>query len=148
MTDRQGATTDGGRDQQTGASALQIELRRDVHAPSAARAALNGWRPPGLPAAAPRRETLVLLVSELVTNAVVHSPAAADAPIHVKARVVDDRVSVAVTDAGEGFTPPRRVLPAAPERLAEGGYGLYLVNRAAIRWGIDREGGTRVWFEL
>jgi anti-sigma regulatory factor (Ser/Thr protein kinase) len=148
VTDRQGATTDRQRDQQAGASALLLELRRDVHAPRAARAAIEGWRPPGLAAAAPRRETLLLLVSELVTNAVVHSPAAPDAPIQVAAHVVEDRVSVAVTDAGEGFTPPRRVLPPSPRRLVEGGYGLYLVNRTASRWGIDREGGTRVWFEL
>jgi anti-sigma regulatory factor (Ser/Thr protein kinase) len=97
---------------------------------------------------APRRETLVLLVSELVTNAVVHSPAAPEAPIHLTAQVVEDRVRVAVTDAGDGFAPVPRVIPPAAERLAEGGYGLYLVNRAASRWGVDREGGTRVWFEL
>jgi signal transduction histidine kinase len=147
VTDK-GATTDRWRDLQTGASSLRLELRRDRHAPRAARAAIDGWCPPGLATSAPRRETLVLLVSELVTNAVLHSPAAADAPIELTASVVEQTVRVAVTDAGEGFAPTPRVTPPSPERLAEGGYGLYLVNQTSTRWGVDREGGTRVWFEL
>ena len=29
-----------------------------------------------------------------------------------------------------------------------GGFGLHLVDTIAARWGVDREHGTRVWFEL
>lgn len=90
----------------------------------------------------------MLLVSELVTNAVMHSAAPADAPIELTAHVADERVLVAVTDAGDGFAPPQRIAPVTPDRLAEGGYGLYLVSRAASRWGVERDRGTRVWFEL
>ena len=50
---------------------------------------------------------------------------------------------VTVTDAGDGFSHPIG-LPPSPGR----GYGLYLVDKGAREWGIDRVGGTRVWFEL
>jgi hypothetical protein len=50
---------------------------------------------------------------------------------------------VSVTDAGEGFVPSRR----DPARV-EGGYGLYLLEKAASRWGVDAGSPTTVWFEL
>ena len=54
-----------------------------------------------------------------------------------------DAVRVEVVDQGSGFTaPPRDRTPHG------GGYGLYIVDRQAARWGVDRVGGTRVWFEL
>lgn len=48
-----------------------------------------------------------------------------------------------MTDGGSGFT----ATPRDPSRVT-GGYGLFLVAQEANRWGVDREGGTRVWFEL
>ncbi len=48
-----------------------------------------------------------------------------------------------MTDAGSGFSPKPRV----PGTINEG-YGLYLVDKAASNWGVDRDGGTRVWFEI
>jgi anti-sigma regulatory factor (Ser/Thr protein kinase) len=85
----------------------------------------------------------VLLISEVVSNAVLHSTGPADAPITVTATVTGDAVHVRVTDAGEGFVPARR----DPARV-EGGYGLFLLERAASRWGIDAGRPTTVWFEL
>jgi anti-sigma regulatory factor (Ser/Thr protein kinase) len=78
----------------------------------------------------------------------MHSPAPTDAPIRVTARVEQEKVRVAVTDSGEGFDPPREQPPRVRERMTVGGYGLYVVDQAARRWGIDEEGGTRVWFEV
>jgi hypothetical protein len=52
-------------------------------------------------------------------------------------------VRVEVIDSGSGFAPE----PRDPAR-ATGGFGLFLVDTQAARWGVDREGGTRVWFEL
>jgi hypothetical protein len=52
-------------------------------------------------------------------------------------------VRVEVTDTGSGFDGLARS-PAG----SSGGYGLYLVNKAAARWGHDHRGGMRVWFEL
>jgi signal transduction histidine kinase len=88
-------------------------------------------------------QTVVLLVSEVVSNAVRHSSAPPEAGISLDTQVTDRAVRVAVTDGGRGFTPR----PRDPDRLGEG-YGLYLVAKAASAWGVDSEGGTTVWFEL
>ena len=103
---------------------------------------------PHLGGGRPQRETLLLLVSEVVTNAVMHSHADAEAPILLTASIEADHVHVEVTDAGAGFTPPSFQTSRPPQRMTIGGYGLYVVNHAASRWGVDHEGGTRVWFEL
>jgi anti-sigma regulatory factor (Ser/Thr protein kinase) len=134
------------RGEDTGRS-LRIELSRDEDAPATARAAVSEWCP-DIAGGAPRRETLLLLVSELVTNAVLHSQGPADAPIRVSTRVEDERVHVEVTDAGKRFTRASHELPIPGARTTIGGYGLYVVDRAASRWGVDRAGGTRVWFEI
>jgi anti-sigma regulatory factor (Ser/Thr protein kinase) len=78
----------------------------------------------------------------VVSNAVQHSPGPADAPVLLAATVGEGIVHIAVTDAGRGFTPGRH------DPRAEGGYGLYLLDKEARRWGVDQVGGTRVWFEL
>ena len=130
-------------EQGTGLSApLELGLERDVQAPAIARAAISGMCQ-DLRIGGSVRQTLVLLMSEVVSNAVLHSPGPADAPITVTATVTGDAVHVSVTDAGEGFVPAQR----DPARV-EGGYGLFLLERAASRWGIDAGRPTTVWFEL
>jgi anti-sigma regulatory factor (Ser/Thr protein kinase) len=126
---------------------LRLDLRRDTEAPATARAAVHGWCP-ALDGGLARLETLLLLVSEVVTNAVLHSRAPADSPILLTASMVEEKILVIVTDAGGGFMPPAHERPKAADGMTIGGYGLYVVDRAASRWGVDREGGTRVWFEL
>jgi anti-sigma regulatory factor (Ser/Thr protein kinase) len=56
-------------------------------------------------------------------------------------------VRIEVSDGGAGFVPPKR---PAPRLDAEepGGWGLVLVDRLADRWGVARDEGTSVWFEL
>jgi anti-sigma regulatory factor (Ser/Thr protein kinase) len=125
------------------ARALHISLEQSPNAPALARAAVAGFSD-GSEIEPASLATLLLLVSEVVTNAVIHSGAPAPSEIILSARVTDSgAVRVEVTDRGEGFTP----MPRDPARPG-GGYGLYLVEREAQRWGVDREGGTRVWFEL
>jgi anti-sigma regulatory factor (Ser/Thr protein kinase) len=121
---------------------LKLELKHDPRAPSMARAAASG-RCEGLALSASLCQTLVLLISEVVSNAVLHSNAAPDTPIVLTTCFTDDAIHVSVTDTGDGFT----ALPRSPG-TSRGGYGLYLVDKAARRWGVDRVGGTRVWFEL
>ena len=126
----------------TGAGTLRLTLARDVRAPGIARAAVSEQ----LDAAGidgSLGQTIVLLVSEVVSNAVRHSSGPADSDIGFEAEISDRLVRVAVTDAGSGFTPRRR----DPERLGDG-YGLYLLEKASTRWGVERDGGTTVWFEL
>jgi anti-sigma regulatory factor (Ser/Thr protein kinase) len=121
---------------------LELELDRTVHAPALARSAVSE-RLVELGIDGSYGQTIVLLVSEIVSNAVRHSGAPDGAPIVLAATVSPQAIRVAVTDGGEGFTPR----PRDPERLGDG-YGLYLLEKAATSWGVDSTGGTTVWFEL
>ncbi len=138
------ASDDGGTLPLREGSSLRLSLGRDPQAPSLARAALRSFSE-HTAIAAPESAMLGLLVSELVSNAVLHSDAPAASGILLRAcRLDGSAVRVEVIDAGNGFT----ALPRAPVKCAIGGYGLFLVDEQASRWGVDREGGTRVWFEL
>ncbi len=53
-------------------------------------------------------------------------------------------VRVEVTDAGPGFAVRPRVAGQDPES----GWGLYLVDALSDRWGTERGGRTRIWFEI
>ena len=86
-------------------------------------------------------DTLRLLVSEVVTNAVRHG--ADGRPVELRASW-NAEVRVEVSDHGQGFTPtPRRGALDEP-----GGFGLFLVGRLADRWGVETNHGTTVWFVL
>jgi two-component sensor histidine kinase len=93
------------------------------------------------------RQPVLLMLTELVTNAVRHG-AGADRPRGVAVKVVESGTGVgaAVTNPGEGFEWHGR---RSDDLLEPGGFGLLLVDRLASRWGIDRTAGaTTVWFEL
>ena len=121
---------------------MQLTLRRTVDAPATARSAV-GALAAELELSGQVAHTLVLLVSEVVSNAVLHSTGPEDAPIGVSAAADEEVVRVTVTDAGEGFVPTER----DPERV-DGGYGLYLVAKAASSWGVEPGPPTGVWFEM
>lgn len=87
---------------------------------------------------------LRLLVSELVTNSVRHAGLGADDAIALEISVSPRRVRVEVTDVGPGFD---RHVPE-PKADRTGGYGLFLVDRLADRWGVVNGELTRVWFEI
>jgi len=94
-----------------------------------------------------------LLVSELVTNSIRHSGLVELDYIEVKLQASDDTLMVEVADCGRGFGkrrpgPAARAAQAAsPMRIS--GWGLFLVERIANRWGIvENDDETRVWFEL
>ena len=108
-------------------------------APAQARASLDVF---GQILAPGTLEDLQLLVSELVTNSVRFGP---QWPITLTLAVErDGAVRGEVIDQGDG----RAAKPEMrPEPSLDGGWGLYLVDRVAARWGV-REGSTRVWFEL
>jgi anti-sigma regulatory factor (Ser/Thr protein kinase) len=111
-----------------------------LETPALARHQLEGWLPESLHDS--HRGTLRLLVSELVTNSVRHVTGSTQ-PVVLAVRVGSRRIRVEVHDGGSGFEPGK------PEpRGADGGFGLFLVERMASRWGVDTREGTRVWFEL
>jgi anti-sigma regulatory factor (Ser/Thr protein kinase) len=90
-------------------------------------------------------EDLRLLVSELVTNSYRHGDAGPGATAILTVDVDPGRIHVDVEDRGRGFVPP--VAGLAPRDRASG-WGLTIVDRVADRWGVTRDGCTRVWFEL
>ena len=87
----------------------------------------------------------MLLVTELVTNAVRHAGVGPERSLDLALRMSPGQVRVEVADSGGGFDPedePR-------EGGHAGGWGLYLVAQIADDWGVKpAEQGTCVWFEL
>jgi anti-sigma regulatory factor (Ser/Thr protein kinase) len=116
---------------------LTFAFASDKDAPAAARAALT------------RVEDLVdeeivdrlrYIVTELVSNAVVHGPGG---EIRLSLRVTSPaRISGEVVDHGNGRIAIRDGDPDAPDAR-----GLKIVDGLATRWGV-REGSAKVWFEL
>jgi serine/threonine-protein kinase RsbW len=91
----------------------------------------------------PAAEDALLCVSELATNAVLHSRSGRPGGrFTVRATVRTGSVRVAVTDEGG---------PWGRERDGDGqsGRGLLIVGELASRWGRDEGGaGWTVWFEI
>ncbi len=91
------------------------------------------------------RNDLLLLVTELVTNAVRHGNGGSEGTVDLGMRIAAGRIRVDVAHPGSGFTHEI----AAPSRGEAGGWGLYLVDRIADDWGIEgSNGSTSVWFVL
>ena len=88
-------------------------------------------------------DSVVLLVSELVTNAVVHAGTTA----RLELRLDTQSVRVEVEDLH-----PRRVLPMVvdqPTEDAEEGRGLLITFSLASAWGVDYTSGSkRVWLRF
>ncbi len=98
------------------------------------RAALEQWRADDLV------DTVALLLSELVTNAVVHAAAAPTVAVHL----LPDRVHVEVADSDTSQLEVRHPPPSA-----ESGRGLALVEALADAWGqVALPGGKVVWFDV
>ncbi|MEU6218424.1 ATP-binding protein [Streptomyces sp. NPDC047022] len=130
---------------------VQLEIRPDPaevgRARQWARSRLAGS---GIAADEPLAETLILLVSELVTNAVVHTGCPAVLRLLLTGMRDDPSGAVAgmvrleVADASARPPEPRH---ATGDET--GGRGLELVDGLADRWGWDQEGvGKRIWCEL
>ncbi len=117
-----------------------MELPPDLLAPGLARRALERL---SHRMAADMVERLKLLVSELVTNSVVHAGLSTGDRIAVAVAVAPASGRVEVCDPGPGFE-----LPPAPGLDDVRGRGLMLVDTVADRWGVARGDLTRVWFEI
>jgi anti-sigma regulatory factor (Ser/Thr protein kinase) len=86
-------------------------------------------------------QTLRLLISELVTNAVRHGGCEEPVELHAHWNSV---MRVEVIDHGGGFTPA----PRSGDSDDPGGFGLFLVGRLADQWGVETNDATCVWFIL
>ena len=99
-----------------------------------------------------KAESLRLVVSELVTNALRHGAEGEriDLAVTPKPEFLCVQTPTAagppgVTDDGPGLAPRPRAL----DTVDEGGFGLFFVEQLTRRWGVTRENRrTRVWFEL
>ena len=86
-------------------------------------------------------DDIKLMVSELVTNGIVHASGEEDAPVMLELQV-NSHVRCRVLDHGPGFAAPGR------RASAGGGFGLMLVEALADRWGMQHSPQqTEVWFE-
>ena len=123
-----------------GAILVDAELPEGPQAPRVARrfvGRLSSDLPAGL------MPTIVLLVSEVVTNSFRHG-AAGDDVIGLRVILDGEVVRVEVSDAGAGMTRP-----VIRQASIDGGWGLRIVDELSSRWGVSTEGQRRVvWFEL
>jgi len=127
------------------AAAPEIDLTVPA-APSAARAARHAMAGSGLVGEG-QQPTLLLLVSELVSNSVRHAGLRPDQRIRLRAHNANAHAYVEVCDAGRsGRVPAKR---DQHDALEPGGLGLVLVDEMADRWGVHCHADlTCVWFEL
>ncbi|GGQ12307.1 ATP-binding protein [Streptomyces griseomycini] len=125
---------------------VQLEIRPDpAEVGRARRWARSRLAGSGIGDDEPLAETLILLVSELVTNAVVHTGCPAVLRLSLPgAEAGEATVRLEVADRSDRAPVPRCV-----DGEATGGRGLALVDGLADRWGWSTEGaGKRIWCEL
>ncbi|WP_328427199.1 ATP-binding protein [Streptomyces sp. NBC_00443] len=117
-----------------------VPLARDF-----ARQALYawGWLPAATADQRAAAEDVLLVVSELVTNACLH----ADGPDELWIACDNKVIRVEVSDKGTGQPAPR-----TPHRAGRpGGHGMFIVQRLCLDWGVMRTpgvAGKTVWAEL
>ena len=132
-----------GHDRQAASHPLR---RLDVSVPAtreAAARARRALRELDLPL--PLANDAQLAASELVTNSVRHAGLAPDDPIRVTVDWSGGRLRVHVRDTRRGVRSAVVSGSIRPAPGAESGWGLYLVDRVASRWGTGAGG---YWFEL
>lgn len=119
---------------------LDVCVPATHQAPATARRALGRLALP-LPLAFDAQ----VAVSELVSNSVRHAGLSPDELIRVTADWSGTRLRVHVRDRRRGGRPTGVSGSIRPAPGAESGWGLYLVDHVASRWGTSADG---YWFEL
>lgn len=121
-----------------------IAIAGGVAAPARARRWVLSWlssEPTGASEA-----DVVVIVSELVTNSVVHAHADSSHMLRITVARLGDRVRIAVTDNGSETVPHLR----EADEDAPGGAGLLIIDRLCLSWGVIRNGTgtTEVWCDV
>ncbi|MFJ8807261.1 ATP-binding protein [Streptomyces sp. NPDC102490] len=102
-----------------------------------------GWLPSATADQRAAAEDVLLVVSELVTNACLH----AEGPDELRITCEKKVIRLEVSDRGTGQPAPR-----TPHRAGRpGGHGMFIVMRLCLDWGVTRTpgvAGKRVWAEL
>ncbi|MER6109547.1 ATP-binding SpoIIE family protein phosphatase [Streptomyces hirsutus] len=142
--------TEGGHGAGTGLDGVRASLRRTMltveqaepervaEARRQLRELLHDW------CSTDQVDSAVLLLSEVLTNVLVHTDAAALLEAEITDAPQGRRMRVEVTDAGAELPHLR-----APGELASSGRGLLLIELLAHAWGVVPRGkGKSIWFEL
>ncbi|KAF3466454.1 SpoIIE family protein phosphatase [Streptomyces sp. Tu 3180] len=135
-----GAETDTVRPlvRRTMLTVAQAEPERVAVARQQLRELLHDWSSPD------QVDSAVLLLSEMLTNVLVHTDTDALLLAEVTGGGSRRRMRIEVTDAGDDLPHKRR-----PGELASSGRGLVLIELLAHAWGVDPRGeGKSIWFEL
>ncbi|WP_069816230.1 ATP-binding protein [Streptomyces sp. TP-A0874] len=102
-----------------------------------------GWLPAQGADQRAAAEDVLLVVSELVTNACLH----AEGPEELRVGHANKLLRLEVVDLGSGTPAPR-----TPHRAGRpGGHGMFIVQRLCLDWGVIRNPGgvgKTVWAEL
>lgn len=102
-----------------------------------------GWLPSATADQRAAAEDVLLVVSELVTNACLHAEGPDELWITCEKKVI----RLEVSDRGTGQPAPR-----TPHRAGRpGGHGMFIVQRLCLDWGVVRTpgvAGKKVWAEL
>jgi anti-sigma regulatory factor (Ser/Thr protein kinase) len=118
-----------------------LVLSPDLHAPARARA----WaRAHVVDSSAERADDVLLIISELVTNAVRH----AGTEVVLSVAIDADRIRITVSD--EVDEPPH-VDQGSFDGTRPGGRGLVIVSAVATAWGVESSAdrrGKAVWADL
>ncbi len=86
-------------------------------------------------------DAILLVVSELVTNALVHT----DGQVRLDLTLINDRLRIAVADV----SPRTPIKPTSIGWEATGGRGILLVEALSAAWGtVPVSGGKQVWAEI
>jgi anti-sigma regulatory factor (Ser/Thr protein kinase) len=103
-----------------------------------------------------RKDDFVLMVSEAVSNAVLHARPMADGRIGLRFENHDGALRGVVTDGGSWSSTASgggSWSAADAQRQASGGpdlhhFGLSIIDTLSSRWGVTVDGVTNVWFEV
>lgn len=123
----------------TGQEEVTLAVSCDRDAPAAARGLIRELAGTGS-----QLDDAVLIASELVSNAVLHSGAREDDQLTVNIALRHRRLLIAVVDPGRSGGRAR----VRPGGDGFGGFGLRLVDKLADRWGSERGDRYRVWAEV
>jgi len=86
----------------------------------------------------------LIVISEMIANAVSHGEPAADGSIEISWSISDSLLELSVYDAGIGAA----LTPIDFDEDSLSGRGLQIIARVADRWWVDMSQGTRVNAEL
>lgn len=119
---------------------MRLEVPCDANAASTVRRALSE-----VPDVRGVLEDAMVVASELVNNAVLHSGCTPNHRLEVGVQKLGERFLISVLDAGLSGD---RAEVRPPDLEAPGGLGLWIVEQLARRWGTERDRGYCVWAEL